>query len=133
MSRSTIPALAASLALLGAGPAAGSGAGRPPAATAISLARSPAPMTSVLKSAYHVRLTSTWPQEAGAGDCRNGGEEAVEGTLALNDDGTYAGTFTRRTELLFCGAHGPHEGAAGPRRAARSRSRAKAGSWRPVW
>ena len=69
-------------------------------------------MTGVLKSAYHVRLTSTWPQEKGAGECRNGGQEAVEGTLALNDDGTYAGTLTRHTELLFCGAHGPHEGAA---------------------
>ena len=33
----------------------------------------------------------------------------MEGTLTLNDDGTYAGRFTRRTELLFCGAHGPHE------------------------
>ena len=112
MFRSTIPALAASIALLGAGPAPAKAQAAPPAARAISLARSPGPMISVLKSVYHVRLTSTWPQETGARGCRNGGEEAVEGTLTLNDDGSYAGTFSRRTQLLFCGAHGPHESAA---------------------
>lgn len=59
-----------------------------------------------------MRLTSTWPQEAASGDCRNGGEEALGGTLTRSADGTYTGTFTRRTELLFCGAHGPSATAA---------------------
>lgn len=67
----------------------------------------PTPMPGVLKAAYRVRLTSTWPQETTAGGCRNGGQEMLEGTLTRNADGTYAGTFDRHTELLFCGAHGP--------------------------
>jgi hypothetical protein len=71
------------------------------------------PAPAALKTAYHVRLTSTWPQEA-AGDCRNGGEETLDGTLTLNTDGTYSGSFTRNTRLLFCGAHGS-EGAAAER------------------
>jgi hypothetical protein len=64
-----------------------------------------APAAAALKRAYHVRLTSTWPQEA-AGDCRNGGRETLDGTLTLNPDGSYSGSFTRTTRLLFCGAHG---------------------------
>jgi hypothetical protein len=64
------------------------------------------PVPGTLKAAYHVRLTSTWPQEMIAG-CRNGGQETVEGTLTRQTDGTYSGTFTRSTQLLFCGAHGP--------------------------
>jgi hypothetical protein len=63
------------------------------------------PAPAALKAAYHVRLTSTWPQEA-AGDCRNGGEETLHGTLTWNADGTYSGSFARNTRLLFCGAHG---------------------------
>jgi hypothetical protein len=66
---------------------------------------------AALKSAYHVRLTSTWPQEA-SGDCRNGGEETLDGTLTRNADGTYSGSLARSTRLLFCGAHGA-EGTAG--------------------
>ena len=71
------------------------------------------PVPAALKTAYHVRLTSTWPQES-AGDCRNGGEETLDGTLTRNTDGTYSGSFTRNTRLLFCGAHGS-EGAAAER------------------
>ena len=63
------------------------------------------PARPALKPVYHVRLTSTWPQDAGGG-CRNGGEETIEGTIAREADGTYTGTFARRTELLFCGTHG---------------------------
>jgi hypothetical protein len=69
-----------------------------------------APAPTALKAVYHVRLTSTWPQEA-AGACRNGGEETLDGTLIRNADGTYSGRFARNTRLLFCGAHGS-EGAA---------------------
>jgi hypothetical protein len=53
---------------------------------------------------YQVLLTSAWSQET-AGGCRNGGTETVEGALSRNADGTYSGSFVRRTELLFCGAH----------------------------
>jgi hypothetical protein len=70
-----------------------------------------APAPTALKPAYHVRLTSTWPQEA-AGACRNGGEETLDGTLERNADGTYSGSFARNTRLLFCGAHGVEAAAA---------------------
>ncbi|MGH3382387.1 MAG: hypothetical protein ACREL3_03440 [Gemmatimonadales bacterium] len=61
-----------------------------------------------LKNEYRVRLQSTWPQlPGGSPECFNGGEETLDGTLAANADGTYGGTFERRTRLLFCGAHGP--------------------------
>lgn len=82
-----------------------------PVRTAVALANAPSPLSASLSSSYRVRLTSTWPQQAAAGDCRNGGEEVLEGTLMRSPDGTYAGTFTRRTELLFCGAHRPISGA----------------------
>ena len=78
---------------------------RQPTRTAFAAARE-APAPGTLKAAYHVRLTSTWPQERVAG-CRNGGEETLEGTLSRAADGTYSGTFARSTRLLFCGAHGP--------------------------
>lgn len=107
MYRRTISSLAAALALAGLSPmAAAAQRSALPPTIALSLADSTAPGRPVLKSAYHVRLTSTWPQETTAAGCRNGGEETIEGTLARAADGTYAGTFTRRTELLFCGAHG---------------------------
>jgi hypothetical protein len=83
-----------------------------PAQASFTFARE-APGPAVLKTAYHVRLTSTWPQEA-AGGCRNGGEETLDGTLTRNTDGTYSGSFARNTRLLFCGAHGS-EGAAAER------------------
>jgi hypothetical protein len=70
-----------------------------------------APVPGSLKAAYHVRLTSTWPQVTIAG-CRNGGQETVEGTLTRQTDSTYSGTFARSTRLLFCGAHGPEGTAA---------------------
>jgi hypothetical protein len=60
-----------------------------------------------LKSVYHLRLTSRWPQEAVSAECRNGGVETVAGTLSRAADGTYSGSFVRETRLLFCGAHGP--------------------------
>ncbi len=80
-----------------------------------SLARTdapaPTPTPPTLKAAYRVQLTGTWPQETTAGGCRNGGEETLEGMLSGNGDGRYTGTFTRRTEILFCGGHGGRAGA----------------------
>ncbi len=71
-----------------------------------ALAFSEAPAPAALKAAYHLVLTSTWPQEQVRNGCRNGGVETVEGTLVRGAGGGYTGSFTRRTELLFCGAHG---------------------------
>jgi len=110
--RTIIIPLAAALALAGLTPMAGgaqSASGPPP--IALTLADGTLPARPALKPVYHVRLTSTWPQEAAGGGCRNGGEETIEGTLAREADGTYTGTFARRTELLFCGAHGSHHDA----------------------
>ena len=104
MSRSMISALATAIALTGAVPASGAAQALRPTTPSLSLAGAPAPVA--LKPAYHVRLTSTWPQEGGADGCRNGGVEDLEGTLSRNADGTFSGTLSRRTELLFCGAHG---------------------------
>ncbi len=58
-----------------------------------------------LAAAYHLRLRSAWPQAGGTEACRNGGDEIVEGVLNRMGDGSYRGTFERRTLLLFCGAH----------------------------
>jgi hypothetical protein len=115
MYRRTITPLAAALALAGLTPMAGGAqsASSPPT-IALTLADVARPARAALKPVYHVRLTSTWPQEVAAGGCRNGGEETIEGTLAREADGTYGGTFTRRTELLFCGAHGSPRGAEAP-------------------
>jgi hypothetical protein len=104
--RTIIIPLAAALALAGLTPMAGSAQSAPTSRTiALSLADGSMPGRPALKPVYHVRLTSTWPQDAGGG-CRNGGEETIEGTLTREADGTYTGTFARRTELLFCGTHG---------------------------
>ena len=73
-------------------------------AQTVALVAAPGP--AALKTAYHLVLTSTWPQDQTAGGCRNGGVETVEGTLTRAADGTYSGRLARRTELLFCGAHG---------------------------
>jgi hypothetical protein len=106
----TIHPLAAALVLAGLIPMAGGAQSAPtPHTLALTLAESVIPARPALKSAYHVRLTSTWPQEAAGGGCRNGGAETIEGTLAREADGTYTGTFARRTELLFCGTHGTHQ------------------------
>ncbi|MEO6056063.1 MAG: hypothetical protein ABIQ49_04415 [Gemmatimonadales bacterium] len=103
------PRLALALA---AGSLATSSAAESVLAPATSLAGVDAPASppphAALKAAYHVRLTSTWPQVTGPDGCRNGGVETLEGTLARNADGTYAGIFSRNTELLFCGTHGTH-------------------------
>jgi hypothetical protein len=108
----TIHPLAAALALAGLTPMAGGAQSAPSARTlALTLTEAAIPARPALKPAYHVRLTSTWPQEAAGGGCRNGGEETIEGTLAREADGTYTGTFARRTELLFCGSHGTHQDA----------------------
>jgi hypothetical protein len=108
----TITPLAAALALAGLTPMAGSAQSAPGSRTiALTLADGAMPARTALKPVYHVRLTSTWPQEAAGGGCRNGGEETIEGTLAREADGTYTGTFARRTELLFCGTHGSHHDA----------------------
>jgi hypothetical protein len=101
---------AAALGIAAMIPSAGAGqSALEPARASLAFAKT-APAPAALKTAYHVRLISTWPQEA-AGDCRNGGEETLEGTLTRNTDGTYSGSFARNTRLLFCGAHGA-EGAA---------------------
>jgi hypothetical protein len=65
------------------------------------------PRAAALAGAYHLRLESTWPQAVAASEeCRNGGDEIVEGMLTRRADGTYHGTLDRRTLILFCGAHG---------------------------
>lgn len=97
--RSHAPAAALALLALGA-----------PSLAAQTIAYGePPPIRSrpaALAETYRVRLTSAWPQlPAGAG-CANGGTETVEGTLTRTSGGDYAGTFTRVTHLLFCGAHG---------------------------
>ncbi|MFL5496265.1 MAG: hypothetical protein ACJ8DC_17910 [Gemmatimonadales bacterium] len=108
---------AAALALTSLIPSDGAAqSARGPARASFALAGvAPTPAPAALKSAYHIRLTSTWPQEA-AGACRNGGEETLDGTLERNADGTYSGSFARNTRLFFCGAHGaeaaPAEGCA---------------------
>ena len=103
----------AALALAALIPSAGAGERALwPAPASFTFVRE-APAPAVLKTAYHVRLDSTWPQES-AGDCRNGGEETLDGTLTRNTDGTYSGSFARNTRLLFCGAHGS-EGATAER------------------
>lgn len=101
--------LAAALALGGVTtPVLGQSAdGRAPTALALTAESAPVPGPAALKRAYHLSLTSTWLQQVVAAGCRNGGEETLEGTLALETDGTYSGRFARRTRLLFCGAHGP--------------------------
>jgi hypothetical protein len=71
----------------------------------------PATPTAELAATYHVRLQSAWPQLRAADGCENGGSETVEGTLTRSPNGEYTGTFTRRTHLLFCGAHGASGGA----------------------
>ncbi len=61
----------------------------------------------LLADGYHLRLQSAWPQAGNAGEqCRNGGDEVVEGVLTRGADGAYHGRFDRRTLILFCGAHG---------------------------
>lgn len=101
-----------SLAVPRAGPAQSAAPGTRSPNRTIALAPAAAPpATRALKPSYRVRLTSTWAQEAGPAGCLNGGEETVEGTLARTADGGYAGSFTRRTHLLFCGAHGRAQGA----------------------
>ncbi len=81
----------------------------PVAAQAIAYGEPP-PIRSrpeALAERYHVRFTSAWPElPAGAG-CENGGREVVEVTLIRTGTGDYSGPLTRRTHLLFCGAHGP--------------------------
>jgi hypothetical protein len=113
MHRRTILPLATALALAGLIPRS-AGAQRPGygPTIALTLADSAMPVRVALKSAYRVRLTSTWPQQVMAGGCRNGGHETIEGTLTRTASGGYVGTFARRTELRFCGAHGGHEAAA---------------------
>ncbi|MBA3521884.1 MAG: hypothetical protein H0T90_05215 [Gemmatimonadales bacterium] len=61
----------------------------------------------IFQASYHLRLESAWPQlQAIGGGCINGGEEVVEGTLTRVGRENYVGMLTRRTRLLFCGAHG---------------------------
>jgi hypothetical protein len=107
--RFRISSLATALALGGvAAPAmAQTPAPVAPAALVLTAPPMPTPVPVALKSAYRLRLTSRWPQQLVAAGCRNGGTETLDGTLTLNPDGTYSGSFARQTRLLFCGAHGP--------------------------
>ncbi len=92
------PAAVLALTMLGVTPAA---------AQTLALHDSPEPPRgSVLAAAYHVRLTSAWPQLPASGGCENGGSETLEGVLSRTPNGGYAGSLSRRTLLLFCGAHG---------------------------
>jgi hypothetical protein len=104
---------AAALALAALIPSAGAGQRSLGPARASFASAGAAPAPAALKAAYHLRLISTWPQEA-ADDCRNGGEETLDGTLTRKADGTYSGSFARSTRLLFCGAHGSEGMAAEP-------------------
>ena len=81
----------------------------PAAAQAIAYGEPPPPRTrsDALAERYHVRLVSAWPQLPAGAECANGGDEVVEGTLTRTASGDYGGTLTRKTHLLFCGAHGP--------------------------
>lgn len=58
---------------------------------------------------YRVRLTSAWPRLPSIEGCGNGGHEVLEGALGRTAEGNFAGTLTRRTQLLFCGVHGGTE------------------------
>ena len=80
----------------------------PAEAQAIAYGEAPASRpAAALPGAYHLRLESAWPQAVDAAEeCRNGGDEIVEGMLTLSADGTYRGSLDRRTLILFCGAHG---------------------------
>jgi hypothetical protein len=78
-----------------------------PASLALTVSSAAELAPGALKSVYHLRLTSRWPQQEVSAECRNGGLETLEGSLVRNPDGTYSGSFTRKTRLLFCGAHGP--------------------------
>lgn len=102
-----ISPLAAALALGGLAAPAAAQSPAPVAPASLTLTAPPMPGPGALKSAYRLRLTSTWPQQIVAAGCRNGGAETLDGTLNRNPDGTYSGSFARQTHLLFCGAHGP--------------------------
>jgi hypothetical protein len=65
------------------------------------------PVLDGLAEHYRITLTSAWPQLPAGSGCENGGSETVAGTLTRTGPGDYAGTLTRTTHLLFCGAHGP--------------------------
>jgi hypothetical protein len=65
-----------------------------------------------LRDSYRLRLTSAWPQLAGADpSCINGGEEQLVGTVSRAGDDTYAGDLERRTTIQFCGEHAATAGA----------------------
>ena len=103
--------LAAVLTLGTLAPSALAQSAVPPSATlVVTGARAPTPASPTLKAEYRVGLVSTWPQETARGGCRNGGVETLEGMLSRRGD-RYTGTFTRRTEILFCGGHGGRTGA----------------------
>ena len=104
---SPLAALVLSGAAASASAQASSAEGGAAPSLALTSATAPEPVPGALKSVYHLRLTSLWPQESLSAHCRNGGEETLDGMLARNEDGTYSGSFTRETRLLFCGAHGP--------------------------
>lgn len=64
-----------------------------------------------MEPSYRLRLTSAWPELQAPNGCTDGGAEMLEGTLIRTGDASYAGKFTRRTRLLFCGSHGKGAGA----------------------
>lgn len=79
----------------------------PAAAQALAWSTPPsAARPAELAASFQVRLRSAWPQLSATEGCENGGSETLEGTLTRKPGGVYGGTLTRRTHLLFCGAHG---------------------------
>lgn len=78
----------------------------PAAAQSLVAHETPAAVAGPERASFHVRLRSAWPQLSSVAGCENGGGETVEGVLTRTPGGDYAGTFTRRTNLRFCGAHG---------------------------
>jgi hypothetical protein len=87
-------------------------AAAPAAGQTIALGEAAASQPPLLAESYRLRLRSAWPQAVDAGEqCRNGGDEIVDGVLSRGADGTYHGRFDRRTLMLFCGAHGVGGGA----------------------
>jgi hypothetical protein len=64
-------------------------------------------LAAALKPVYTVELRSDWPQLGLAGgDCVNGGQEVLKGTIELTSGGNYVGSLQRGATIRFCGAHG---------------------------
>lgn len=68
----------------------------------------PNPAPGPLRRSYQMRLESAWPAPGGETDrCNNRAFETLEGLLRQVGARRYEGRFARRTQLGFCGTHGP--------------------------